>query len=944
MKKISTRIILVLLASLLLPQLAWSASGIYLRGEVNSWAADAAWEFVDEGNGVYSLSNKTLSGQFKIADAAWSSVCNYGSNGNAITMNTPYVLEGGSNPGNISCGNYSFVCARIELTLDMSGGGTLLLKSDDSDEGLTQIYVIGDNNSWDYMDGSGALAVTSQEKVFSGQVTLPAGADGLSHWLIYQRLGMGGVWGSSTGEDLTASVTSGTMLKGSTGHMATEPGTYNITMSLADGSFTMERIPSVATTMELLPSDVVMVPRLPEQVKVLSLNNSLIHYNDQDAVFNSIAQSMGKNASWTKHSLLGKSLNAHWTEGDGLAADGTPGAKMLVRSDAWSHIILQEQSSLPRTDPETFLRNVENWVGYIRENCPNPNAIVIVPINWPYSSDWDNFASFSKTFAANTRRAALEHGVTICPVGEAYANVAATDLTEAATWFSDDRHPTPKATYMAACMEYGLIFGEDPATINTDGGLSASEAALMRSYASDALNNYENVVDQTAGQIHYSNRIFDQFGMEIPSESEFEWTTTGGGSLADGVFTIDGTNGEYTVTADNGQFNGTAQVVVADAVTEVVKLPTIELDDMHLVAEENFNSMGDEATATLPTAWCIDRQTSGPRIVGAYGVAGNQTMYAGGVSLPSNAKNGLWNFGADDTEDRAVGGISTGVADGTRCTNVYVHFTNVCATTLQDIHIDYDVEKYRQGSNSAGFDVQMYYSTDGLAWTSAGNAFKTHFNPDAATAGYASVPGATVNVSEDLEGVTLPGGTELFLAWNITVSSGTNCASAMALAIDNFKITLQTPPIPEAAHYIYAEDLTEWPSLALYAYNSAGELYGAWPGIVPAGRVEKDGVTYKVFPFDVESGNYNLIFNNYNNGKQTPDYAVTGGQDYYLVVKEGDVEVVSAISEVSVPSRRAVSTRYYNVAGQSSATPMDGMNIVVTRYDDGTQAVTKVLK
>ena len=83
---------------------------------------------------------------------------------------------------------------------------------------------------------------------------------------------------------------------------------------------------------------------------------------------------------------------------------------------------------------------------------------------------------------------------------------------------------------------------------------------------------------------------------------------------------------------------------------------------------------------------------------------------------------------------------------------------------------------------------------------------------------------------------------------------------------------------------------------------------------------------------------------NYNNGKQTPDFAVTGGQDYYLVVKEGDVDVVSAISEVSVPSRQAVSTRYYNVAGQSSATPMDGMNIVVTRYDDGTQAVTKVLK
>ena len=81
MKKISTRIILVLLASLLLPQLAWSASGIYLRGEVNSWGSPAEWEFSDEGSGVYALYDKTLSGSFKVADASWSSACNYGSNG-----------------------------------------------------------------------------------------------------------------------------------------------------------------------------------------------------------------------------------------------------------------------------------------------------------------------------------------------------------------------------------------------------------------------------------------------------------------------------------------------------------------------------------------------------------------------------------------------------------------------------------------------------------------------------------------------------------------------------------------------------------------------------------------------------------------------------------------------------------------------------------------------
>ena len=946
MKNLSRTIMLTLLAAIMLPQVAMAASGIYLRGEVNSWGADAAWEFADEGDGIYSLSNKTISGQFKIADASWSAACNYGSNGNSIAINEPYVLEGGSNPGNISCGTFTYTCARIELTLADDGTATLLLLSDDSDEGLTDIYVIGDHNAWDYMDASGKLSLTEQDKVFSGQVTLRAGDDGMSHWLIYQRLGMGGVWGSTTGEDVTGNFTEGTLLKGSTGRMSTEPGTYVITMNLNDGAFSMERVPSVATSMELLPPQVVMVPQLPEQVKVLSLNNSLIYYNDQDVVFNNIAAAMGKNASWTKHTLLGKTLNAHWNEGDGLAEDGTPGAKMMVRSDAWSHIILQEQSALPRTDPETFLANVKKWVEYIRENCPNPNAIIIVPTNWPYSSDWENYDEFTKTFVANYKRAAQELGVTICPVGDAYNNVVASEgSSEAETWFLDDRHPTPKATYMAACMEYGLIFGEDPADVTyVLDGVSEAEAQKMRTYASQALNAYNNVVDQNAGKIRYSNRIYDQFGMVIPSDTELTFTVSGGGDIdSDNVFTIDGTQGEFTITAANEQFSSTARVTVAEAVTEVVKLPTIELSDESLTAEENFDSMGNEATATLPTAWRIDRQTSGPRIVGAYNVAGEQTMYAGGVSLASNAKNGLWNFGADDESDRAVGGISTGVADGTRCTNVYVHFTNVSATTLQNLAIEYDVEKYRQGNNSAGFDVQLYYSTDGLAWTSAGDKFKTHFNPDAATQGYASVPGATVNVSDVLDGVTIPGGTELFLAWNITVASGTNCASAMALAIDKFKLTAQVPPIPEAAHYIYADDRSGWASLALYAWGD-GEFFGAWPGIVPAGTVTIDDTKYKVFPFDCESGNYNLIFNNHNNGSETPSFAITGGQDYYLQVKPDAVTIISTgLNDVS-SVKSIVGKRYYNVAGHEQSGLGAGVNIVVTTYSDGSAVATKVIQ
>ena len=901
------------------------ASGIYLRGEVNSWGAVADWEFSDEGNGTYVLYDKTLSGQFKVADSGWTSACNYGSNGSSIQMGVPYSLVLGTND-NISSGGNTFVCARIVLTIS-NGEATLLLESDDDETGLTAVYVIGDNNGWNYMDASGRLDLV-EGKTFKGQVTMPAVADGYSHWRIYQRLGMGGVWGAES--DLTGDNTSGTLVKGATGRVSTAPGTYDVTFDLATGEYSLALAASTPTSMTLQPADVVLVPELPEQVKVLSLNNSLIYYNDQDAVFNSIAQAMGNDAHWTKHTLLGKTLKTHWDEGDGVAEDGNPGAKMLVRSEAWSHIILQEQSSLPRTDVETFRANVKRWVDYIRDYCPNPNAIIIVPVNWAYSGDWENYTAFNETFIKNYQDVALDLGVTLCPVGLAYQAVYEQEGSEGTlTWFLDDRHPTLKATYMAAAMEYGLIYGVDPLTINwAPNGVTSAEAASMRQYASNALNGFTNYVDHTAGQIHYKVTVRDQFGMEIEAPEPVVMTLSAGGDIDnDLVFTSNGENGEYTVTATTGTFTQGGSIKVASALTEVVTYPAIELNGERLSATENFNVLGDAAVATLPEAWRIDRIFTVPRTVGRYDMADDQTMYSGGVSLPSNAKNGTWNFGDNAGDDRALGGISTGVDGGTRCVNVYAHLLNTGNREIQNLNVAYNVEKYRKGNNSAGFAVQLYYSIDGRNWTSAGNDFYTYFAPDSETAGYEAVPGETVPVSADL-GTSIARGCDLYLAWNITVASGTAAQGAMALGIDDFAISGELPKVPDSQHYIFVNDLTGWNALGLYAWGDS-ELFGAWPGEASVGDSIVSGVNYKVFLLDTDGGNYHLIFNNWNNGLQLPDYDIIADRDYYFTVTSGDVVEVSPatvieniLEEVSMLQVRGKVATYpgaitvYNMGGQ----------------------------
>lgn len=922
----------------------FTASGYYLRGDVNNWGADSEWEFSKEADGVYVLYDKTLSEAFKVADANWSSF-NYGSNGSNVTPDEPYEMVSGTND-NISCGTLTINCKRIVLTVS-NGKATLLLETDDNEDGLTKLYMVGDFNNWNYSSTAGALTLDPTDNLFKGQVTMKAGENGLSYWRLYQNLGMGGVWGLAA--DATESTLQGNLVKGEKKNAAVAQGTYDVTFSLTDGAYSFSPVQAAVTSMTLNPENVILTPKNPEAVKVLSLNNSLIHYNDQDFVFNDIANAMGANASWTKHTNLGKPLSYHWEEGDGIRDDGTPGAKMMVRSEAWSHIILQEQSSLPRTNPETFRQNVKTWVEYIREYCPNPNAVILLPVNWGYSSDWDNFNNFNAQFLQIYADVADEFGAVVVPVAMAYDNMYTKEgASETGRMFSDDRHPTPMATYMAATMEYAAIMGVDPQNVTyTPNDLSAADGQKMRQYASEAWNGYDNTVKHLQGEVDFKVVLRDDFGLAYPAEG-VEFSIDGGGTIsADGKFKSDGTLGTFTVTAKYGNFVKTATVTVADHNTVVEKYPAIELNYNQLGAAEDFNSIGTSATATLPEAWRIDKQTVAPRTVGMYSIAGSQTEQVNSNTIASNAKNGIYNFGAEGSNERALGGISTGVDNGTRCVNLYTHIINTDRRKLTEVEVSYDVEKYRKGKNAAGFTVQLYYSYDGRTWTPAGDDFKTHFDADNETAGYDEVPGESRTVVGILP-IDLAPGVDVFLAWNISVASGTDASGAIALGIDNFEIHANIPKIPESKYYIYVKDNTSWDSLSLYSYTGGDnnvELFGAWPGQSVKGEIESNGEIFKVFNLhDENEGTHTLIFNNSNNGKQLTDHTITANKNHFFEINDNEVKVLddqnleTGVEDIAISGNGDKSLSYtggsifnhankevriYNISGQLLVTSAD---------------------
>lgn len=796
-----------------------------------------------------------------------------------------------------------------------------------------ELYAIGNIKNVGWNPGSG-VSFTKNGQVFtSGDIEFePEGTNTVCYFCFTST-------NSTDWADVNANRygTNNTIVSGGTAVNVTYPGEKNAT--IAPGTYVItvdwETMKVTAEKKEveieiagpaLWPTSAVLPTAIPESISVLSLNNSLIHYENewQDDIFNKMAQAMGKDAIWTAHTNLGKSLKYHYDEGEGLTEAGTPSARKLIRDNAYTHIILQEQTAKPRTNTKGFRESIADWVKYIREEGANPAAVIILPINWAYGNS-ANFKGENAEFKKIYLDIAQEFGLVLSPIGVAY-DIAADEegtaiMAEGGKWFKDDRHPTQMTTYLGACLEYATIFGVDPTTITwAPTTVTADNAAKMRNYAKKALAATDQPVDVRQKSIRFELRTLDSDGLSVSSAEG----TISGTEVTSNVFKAT-TAGTYKVNAVSEESNLASTVLIMDMNTTVVKLPSIKVNDKNMLVEENFNGMNyPEATATLvsgkngaygenydlPTAWRIERNQVGPRTIGAYRDAAMQVQYAGGVSMPSNASNGTWNLGTNGDSDRALGGMTTGVADGARAINVMVHLENDGNVDFESIKVSYDIEKYREGSNANEFYVKLFTSSNGVVWTEAGEDF-TWLNPKgSAQTGFETVPGSVKSVEAELD-YTFAAGTDLYLCWSISTSAGDNCASAPCLAVDNISLEFVPAAIPEAAHYIYVEDQTGWATMGLYAYGTS-ELYGGWPGVVMIDTKVVDGVTYKVFPYDVTvDGTYNLIFNNWNNGEQAADFVVNEARDYYLTVTSAKVtERTISTGISSVVAEPAKSRKY----------------------------------
>jgi len=205
---------------------------------------------------------------------------------------------------------------------------------------------------------------------------------------------------------------------------------------------------------------------------------------------------------------------------------------------------------------------------------------------------------------------------------------------------------------------------------------------------------------------------------------------------------------------------------------------------------QNFNAIGATATAALPTNWRVSKNNITTATVGSFASATNATEQSSGNGMASTAADGIYNFGAgigSSATDRAIGGLSS--LTGSKSVTMFLYLKNNGTTSINDFSISFNIEKYKNGSNAAGFTLQMYYSSDGNTWNSAGSNFKGSFiGGDLDNNGYVTAPQGTSTIN-DVMNLSLSAGNDFYLAWNYTVNSGTTTSNAQALALDDVSIT-----------------------------------------------------------------------------------------------------------------------------------------------------------
>ena len=153
----------------------------------------------------------------------------------------------------------------------------------------------------------------------------------------------------------------------------------------------------------------------------------------------------------------------HWNKG---------AAQEAIAAARYDYVVLQEQSTLPVKNAARMRENILLFDNVIKAS----GARTALYMTWAREHERQNQQAIADAYTA----VGSEIGATVVPVGLAWQRFLSQHASPA-LHDKDRSHPTMAGSYLAACVFYGVLFGESPEGIEAPvEGLGDGDAALLR--------------------------------------------------------------------------------------------------------------------------------------------------------------------------------------------------------------------------------------------------------------------------------------------------------------------------------------------------------------------------------------------------------------------------------------------------------------------------------
>jgi hypothetical protein len=206
------------------------------------------------------------------------------------------------------------------------------------------------------------------------------------------------------------------------------------------------------------------------RARVLFIGNSLTYYNDLPQTFAAIAAAGGDTV------LVAMAAEPNLALIDHL--NGGSNAVELLRGNKWDFVVLQQG---PTTTP-IGRDSLVIWTKLFEPHIRAAGAVPALLMVWPLDARWDRMSLVRDSYGA----AAHSVNGILVPAGDAWTIAHNTDAN-IPLYGSDNFHPAPAGTYLAALTIYERVTGRDARTLPVTGALTEPAVRILQRAAHEAV-------------------------------------------------------------------------------------------------------------------------------------------------------------------------------------------------------------------------------------------------------------------------------------------------------------------------------------------------------------------------------------------------------------------------------------------------------------------------